>query len=233
MDTTIKIGKGVKCTNLPLVAMKKIEKDLTFNNPQYVSAMKRGSFIPADMPAKVVMYDEDEENEVCWLPRGYIFYLLKFLRNKNTPLKIQDCTLLLKPLKLKFLGKLKPYQTIANKTMIKYPVGVLVGGTGSGKTVVGISLIVARQQPTLIIVHNKELLYQWRDQIKAFTGEDCGLIGDSKMSIKPITVGIINSVSNKLDLLAGDTFGHIVLDECHRSSARTWADVLQEFPAKY
>lgn len=232
MDTIINIGQGVKITNIPLSAMNKIKKDLSFPNPQYVSAMKRGTFIPADMPAKVVMYDEDEENNICWIPRGYIFYLLKFLRSKKTPIEIQDHTLLLKPLKLKFLGKLKDYQQIAHNQMMKYPIGVLEASTGSGKTVMGLSLVVKRQQPTLIIVHGKELLYQWRDQIKAFTGEECGLIGDGKFSIKPITVGIINSVSNKLDQLE-NKFGHIMVDEVHKCAAKTWADVLQEFPAKY
>ncbi len=230
--TTIKISRGVKCTGLPAPAIVKMQKDLTFNNPEYVSAMKRGSFIPADMPAKLVLYDEDEENNVCWIPRGYVFYLLKFLRSKNYPHKIQDHTLLLKPLNLSFLGKLKPYQQIAHEQMMKYPIGVLEASTGSGKTVMGLSLVVKRQQPTLIIVHGKELLYQWRDQIKAFTGEDCGLIGDSKFSIKPITVGIINSVSNKLSKIT-NLFGHIMVDEVHKCAARTWADVLQEFPAKY
>lgn len=228
---SIKISKGIKCTNLPRVAIKKIEKDLTFKNPQYVTAMKRGSFIPADMPAKVVLFDTDKNK--CWIPRGYLFYLLQFLKKREYKVNLLDHTLLLKPLNLKFLGKLKDYQEIAEKQMMKYPVGVLEGGTGSGKTVVGISLIVARQQPTLIIVHSKELLYQWKEAIKKFTGEECGLIGDQKYDIKPITVGIINSVNNKLDLLTKDIFGQIIIDECHRISAETWAFTLQEFPAKH
>jgi superfamily II DNA or RNA helicase len=214
MNTTIKVGKGIECKNLPLVAIKKIKKDLTFKNPLYVSAMKRGAFIPADMPAKIVLYDLDEEQNLCWLPRGYLFYFLKFLRYKDCKFEILDHTLLLKPLNLKFIGKLKKYQEIAEKKMLMYPVGVLEASTGSGKTVVGISLIVKRRQPTLIIVHGKELMYQWRDQIKKFTGEDCGLIGDQKYDIKPITVGIINSVNNHLDDLTNDRFGHIIVDEC-------------------
>lgn len=226
----IKISKGVRCTNLPLAAMKKVEKDLTFKNPQYEAAMKRGAFIPADMPAKIVLFDTEEET--CWIPRGYIFYLLQFLRKRKYPIDIIDHTLLMKPLNLKFLGKLRDYQEKAHNQMMKYPVGVLEASTGSGKTIVGLALIVSRRQPTLIIVHGKELLYQWRDQIEKFTGEECGLIGDQKFSIKPITVGIINSVNNKIDQLI-DHFGHVVIDEVHKAAAQTWAFTIQEFPAKY
>ncbi len=229
-EVSITIGKGVYCKNLPKGALKKVKKNLTFKNPQYVSAIKRGAFIPADMPAELYLFDiEDSE---CWLPRGYIFYLLKFLKRKKHKYKIYDHTLLHKPLNLKFHGKLKPYQVKANKQMMKYPVGVLEGGTGSGKTVVGIHAITVRQQPTLIIVHSKELLYQWRDQIKVFLHYDCGLVGDQNFSIKPITVAIINSVNNHLDELTPH-FGHIIIDECHRISAESWSGTLQAFAAKY
>ena len=227
---TIKIHKGVKCTNLPISALKKIEKNLTFNNPLYVTAMNRGTFIPADMSSKIVLFDIHKND--CWIPRGYLFYLLKYLRKNRYEINIQDHTLLLKPLNLKFLGKLKPYQVTANKCMLKYPIGVLEGGTGSGKTVVGISIIVSRQQPTLVIVHSKELLYQWAEEIEKFTGETCGLIGDAKCDIKPITIGIINSVRKKVDEL-NPLFGQIVIDECHKISSESWSDTLQGFSAKH
>jgi len=232
MTTIINIGAGVRCTNLPQEAKEKIKIDLSFNNPVYMNAMKRGGYISADTLPKIALFDVDEADDIYWIPRGYLYWLLKFLRTIEHPFKIEDCSLLLKPLNLKFHGTLRDYQEIAEKQMLKYPVGVLEASTGSGKTVMAISIIASRKQPTLIIVHSKELLYQWRDQLEKFLHIECGLIGDGKFDIKPITVGIVNSVNNKLKLLTKH-FGHVVCDETHRITASTWAETIQDFPAKY
>ncbi len=48
-----------------------------------------------------------------------------------------------------------------------------------------LAIIAARQQATLIMVHTKELLYQWQAQIKSFLGVEVGLIGAGKLEIKP------------------------------------------------
>jgi len=81
-------------------------------------------------------------------------------------------------------------------------------------------------------VHSKELLYQWQEALMKFTGEECGLLGDGKFLIKPITVGIINTVQKNVPKLSSH-FGHIICDECHRIAASSWADTIQEFPAKH
>ena len=211
MQTTFKISKGVICNNLPDQAISKIEKDLSFTNPIYKEAMKQGRYISSDIPEKLELFYTEET--ATWIPRGYIFYLIRWMKEKNYKYKVKDHTLLLKPLNLKFKGELRPYQMDAAIDMLSYPIGVLDANTGSGKTVILIYIIVKRQQPTLIIVHSKELLYQWEDRILQFTGESCGLIGDGKFKVKPITVGIINTVKNKIPELK-DKFGMIIIDEC-------------------
>lgn len=230
MKTTITIGRGVVCENAPAPLIKKVRKDLTFNNPEYVNAMKFGKFISADMPSHLHLFEIEDNN--CWVPRGYIYYFLEWMTKNKKKYSIRDKTLLLKPQNFKFLGKLRPYQEKAIPDLIGYPCGVLEAATGSGKTVIAIRMITIRQQPTLIIVHSKELLYQWQDQIQKFTGEECGLIGDGKYKIRPITVGIINSVRTRSKKLS-PLFGYIIVDECHRISSESWADTVQDFTAKY
>lgn len=230
MSVILEIGKGIKCIDLPKAAKQKIRNDLCFDNPDYIAAMKQGRYIAADCPSHIHLYCA--EGNVYWIPRGYIYYLRKWLRLNKYLVQIKDFTLLLKPLNLKFNGKLRPYQEKAKQDVVSYPVGVLEAATGSGKTVMAISIIVHRQQPTLIIVHSKELLYQWRDAIKQFIGVDCGLIGDGKFKIKPITVGIINTVKKNVPRLA-KRYGHIICDECHRIAASTWSETIQDFPAKH
>lgn len=226
----LKVGLGVNCYNLPPALLKKIKKDLTFDNPEYKSAMKQGRYIPASLTSHITLF-EMEKNE-AWVPRGYIYFLQKWLRENKYEVKVKDNTLRLKKLKLEFLGELRPYQNEAVKDGASYPVSVIEAATGSGKTCMAIWLIVKRQQPTLIIVHSKELLYQWQDQLLKFTGEQCGLIGDGKFKIKPITVGIINTVNKRVDDLI-DHFGHIIVDEVHKCASKTYMDTLQNFPARH
>ena len=230
MVTKLKIGRGVRCINLPPLAKEKIEKDLCFDNPAYLAAMEHGQFISADMPAELHLFDQ--EGNDYWIPRGYIYYLNRWLHQNKYPVKILDHTLLLKPLNLKFHGTLRDYQEAAKTDIISYPIGVIEAATRSGKTVIGIAVIAHRKQPTLVIVHSKELLYQWQSEIKTFLHYRCGLLGDGNKHIKPITVGIINSVNNNLDLLRNQ-FGQVITDECHRCAASIWADTLQDFPAKH
>jgi len=231
MKTLIEIGEGIQCHNLPEMAIRKITKDLTFKNPAYEEALRAGRMIPASMPKEFVLFDMEKNK--CWMPRGYVYFLLKFLKKNGQKYKIQDNTLLLPELEeIEFHGKLKDYQEKATSQMLKYPIGVLESATGSGKTIMGISLIAQRKQPTLIIVHSTLLLNQWYDEIKRFLHYESGLIGDKTFIVKPITVGIINSVRKNLDFLK-NKFGHIVVDETHKVSSDTYTEALQSFPAKY
>jgi len=230
MKSIITIGKGVIGEKLPIALITKIKKDLTFNNPDYVSAKKFGKYMSPSMPSHLFLFDI--EGDKAWVPRGYIYWMLKWFKDNHLKYKIKDKTLVLKPLKLKFKGKLRSLQQKVIPDLMSYPCGVLDATTGAGKTVIGINMIVQRQQRTLIIVHSKELLYQWKDQIKKFTGEDAGLVGDGKFDIQPITIGIINSVRNKLQNL-NKCFGHIICDEVHKLPSNSWMETLQEFRAKY
>lgn len=224
----IEINRGLKCLNTPKVVRKKIKKDLTFENPDYKKAIERGGY--TSLPPEIVLFDS--EKTTFWLPRGYIFFLIRFLKYINHPYKIVDETTTLNPINFKFKGKLRDYQKEAQQKVLQYPVGVLQAGTGSGKTVSAISIIAERKQPTLILVHTKELLFQWKDRLKEFLGIDCGLIGDGKFEVKEITVGTIQTVKKRREEIM-DSFGFLIIDECHRYATPSSAFTIQDFSAKY
>jgi len=73
---------------------------------------------------------------------------------------------------------------------------------------------------------------QWEKSIIDLLGEIPGIVGGGRCDVRPITIGIINSVKNKIDIL-WDKFGHIILDECHRVAGVTWIDTLEKLSAKY
>jgi len=95
-----------------------------------------------------------------------------------------------------------------------------------------LAVIAARSQPTLIVVHTKELLYQWRARIQNFLGCTPGLIGDGHFDVQPISVAIVNTARKRIGELA-PLFGHLVVDECHRVPAALFTDVVSNFPGHY
>jgi len=228
----IEIGQGVTLSNINQKIYEKVLGDLTLKNPDYEEAKKKGRYIPVSMSKYISYWEYNENNDSIWFPRGYLYEFKEWLKQNKIPFKISDNTLVLKRIKIPFKGKLRKYQAEAARSIKKLPIGVLEAATGSGKTVIGINMITERKQPTLIIVHSKELLYQWQESIKKFLNYDCGLVGDGQFIIRPITVGIINSVRNKIDSLI-NKFGHVICDEIHKIPSSTWSTTLQDFPARY
>jgi superfamily II DNA or RNA helicase len=229
----IQIGKGVRFRNLPQEAVEKLFNDLTFENQQYKNALKHGGYIATNIPQYFKYFAVSSNREVIWTPRGYIWIMKKWCLDNGYDVEIYDNTLRLPEINVEFQGKLRDYQQPSVDNVVRrYPIGILEAATGAGKTCMATAVIARRKQPTLVIVHTKELLYQWQGAIKKFLDYDCGLIGDGKCDVKDITVGIINTVRNKLDELT-PRFGHVIIDEVHRVASNIFSETLTEFPARY
>ena len=226
------IQRGAHILNPSRQLIEKVKQDLTFKNPQYENAKRYGMWVNQNMSAKLMYFAYSPEKNILYIPRGYIFYLIRHLKQEGIEYGYVDNTTLKNQIDLEFKGKLRDYQEEAIVGIKRYPGGILESGTGSGKTTMGLYMIAVRKQPTLVVVHSKELLYQWQERINQFLGYNCGLVGDGKTVIKDVTVGIIQSVKNRMDDLK-DRFGHIICDEVHRSPATTWVSVLDQVSAKY
>jgi superfamily II DNA or RNA helicase len=108
--------------------------------------------------------------------------------------------------------------------------------TGSGKTVMALYIIARRKQPALIVVHTKDLAYQWIDRIGQFLGipgDDVGFIGGGKVKMgEKMTVALVQTLYK----CAEDVSKHIgffIVDECHRCPSRTFTEAVTEFDSKY
>lgn len=213
----------------------KIRQALTMKNPAYIEAKKRErwtgnidkvlTFYKEDVP---IVYGPAPTVNISF-PRGFLWQALDIL-GKN--FIFQDDRRTLNETSFKFTGGLRPYEEKAKQDILKKDFGVLEAFMGSGKTVMALSIIAARRQPTLVLVHSKLLLYQWRDRIVKFLGIEPGLIGDGCFDIRSITVGIINSVKNRLPELP-EHFGQIVVDECSLVPSAMFSVVVQAFDCKY
>lgn len=115
--------------------------------------------------------------------------------------------------------QLRKYQQKALKKALKRNMGVLALPVGSGKTIIGLRLIYELNLSTLIIVHTKELLYQWADNIREVLGIEPGLVGDNNWDERPATVAMIQTLlSRGVDKLQ-KPYAVLLFDECHRTSA--------------
>jgi superfamily II DNA or RNA helicase len=208
-----------------------IKDHLTIDNPQYVAARRYGRWIGKRLKPQLYYYRESTKG--IYFPRGFSNQAVLLCReHTGVSPEIIDKRQLLQEIDLHFSGILRPYQQIAVDLAAKRSFGVLEAGTGSGKTVMALALIAIRKQPALIVVHTKELLYQWQDRIREFLGLEAGLIGDGHHLIEPVTVAIVNSARKKVGELA-PRFGHLIVDECHRVPVTLFTDVVANFDCHY
>lgn len=115
--------------------------------------------------------------------------------------------------------QLRRYQQRAVKKALRTSMGVLALPVGSGKTIIGLRLIYELNLSTLVVVHTKELLYQWADNIREVLGIEPGLVGDNNWDEKPVTVAMIQTLlSRGVDKLKKQ-YAILMFDECHRTSA--------------
>ena len=134
--------------------------------------------------------------------------------------------------------KLRKNQEAAVRAMIKHDAGILHAPTAFGKTVTAIAMITKRKANTLILVHTRQLLDQWKERLKSFMPNiDVGTIGGGKK--KPTGIidiatyqSLIDKKNNSISELVQD-YGHVIVDECHHVSAPRFEMVLNEIRAKY
>jgi len=222
---------------IPYISEKLTElivKPLTLQNPQFVEneRMNRSQY---KTPEYLEFYEGHAWSGTLFAPRGFLSELLEICMREKIETKIVRKTDEKKPINFKFTGDLRPYQEEAIFEMLRYEEGTLCAATGSGKTVMGIKMIAERKQPTIIIVHTKELLNQWIDRISSFLDIDkkeIGTIGDGKVNPKPkITVALIQTLRKHPDII--HDYGYLIVDEAHRVAASLFSDVVQYFKGKY
>lgn len=215
----------LKKTSVAPETIREIKTALTMPNPAYASALQHGR-MAWGIPSELSFFEESET--ALTIPRGFGPELARLLGCVGW----QDNRRVLPEIDLTFAGILRDYQDEAVQRVLKNNQGVLEASTGAGKTVMALSLIAARRQPCLILVHGQELMQQWRERIQQFLGVEAGQVGAGKCDVRPVTVGIVNSARTRLAELAPH-FGHVVVDECHRCPSSMFTECVKAFDAKF
>ena len=170
------------------------------------------------------------------IPRGYLRQLILLCRRHDIAWQIEDRRRVLPDVEFPFNGTLRPFQQTAVNIMLAKDFGTLSSATGSGKTIMALYMIAQRRQPTLVVVHTKELALQWIQRIETFLGipgKKIGQIGGGKQKIgQEITVALVQSLYKRASKVA-PAVGHLVVDECHRTPSRTFTAAVGHFDSKY
>lgn len=196
--------------------------ELILPNPKYEEAEKHG-YSTYGIPDKIVNYEILPGGNIH-IPRGYINKIYSYSSALDIPLEVEDLR------SYRHLNdeidsrqiKLRRYQIDALISVTgSGDEGILVSPAGSGKTVMGLSLLPMLEQKTLWLTHTKPLAQQVLSRISKFLPslkeKDIGFIGDNKWSIGDvITIGMVQTLVRNVDKVKDlrDEWGLVILDEC-------------------
>ncbi len=220
---------------LPPALTNRLIRLAAFQNPEFYKA--QALRLSTYNKPRIISCCEDFSKHIG-IPRGCLEDVKALLRSLDIKSKVIDERFTGTPINAHFTGALRPEQQPAADTLLHHDTGVLSATTAFGKTVIAAYLIARRGVNTLILVHRKQLLDQWIDRLRSFLDldpEEIGQIGGGKR--KPlgiIDIATIQSLNKKgvVDDIVGE-YGHLVVDECHHISARSFEIVARQCKAIY
>ena len=225
----------VEKDGLPPAMLNRLHRLAAFQNPEFyrAQAMRLSTF----GKPRVIRCAEDFARHIG-LPRGCLDEVRALFKEHGVGIELDDQRTTGQAIDVKFQGQLRPEQKPAAEAMLAQDDGILCATTAFGKTVMAAWLIAARKVNTLVLVHRRQLLDQWRERLAAFLNvpvKSIGQIGGGRRhATGVIDVGIIQSLNRKQvvdDLVAN--YGHVIVDECHHLSAVSFEQVLRQVKARY
>lgn len=236
-NISIKLGNMifVEKKDLPDVFLDRLMRLAAFQNPEFyqAQAMRLSTF----GKLRVIACAEDMIHHIA-LPRGLLQEVLDLCESHRIAVEVTDHRFRGVPFEVEFHGDRRSTQIEAVKAMAAYDEGVLCAPTAFGKTAIAASLIAHRKVNTLVLVHRRQLMDQWRERLALFLAlatKDIGQIGGGKNTqTGRLDVAVIQSLIRKgevKDIVA--KYGQVIVDECHHVSAFSFERVLKKAKAKY
>lgn len=235
----IRLGKSVilNKTGISLPLSNYLKDELNFLNDAFIIKKKMGKNTWGIN--RYFNCIEDQENHVI-VPRGFTGKLIRFCKENSIVFDFKDERLKHPNIQFYCQVDLRDYQKPVLENVNKKDFGIIVAPPGTGKTVIALKLIAEKQQPTLIVVHRKQLAVQWIERIQTFLGiplHEIGMIGQGKSKVgKQITIATIQSLTKVLDddkFGLPESFGTIVVDECHHIPAESFRRAIGKLETFY
>ena len=155
-------------------ATNHLKRIASFKNPVFYA--RQGMRLSTYNVPRIISCADIEENYLT-LPRGCEDAVVALLKDNQVSYQIVDKTNHGENINARFKGALRKEQKDAISSLTAHNNGILNGTTAFGKTVTAIGLIAELKINTLILVHTKALLEQWKARLDEFleidfTGKD-------------------------------------------------------------
>ncbi|PIP27192.1 MAG: restriction endonuclease subunit R [Candidatus Moranbacteria bacterium CG23_combo_of_CG06-09_8_20_14_all_39_10] len=235
LTITIREQLLIDKNKLPRAVVNFLRDELNFFNLEYTIRKKMG--INVHKVERYFKLIEDIDGKIA-IPRGFLQKLKDFLSEQGIAFEIVDERTKLKNIKFETDHKLFDHQEKAVKEILEAENGLLVAPPGSGKTIMGIDIIAKLKQPTLILVHKKQIFNQWLERVEGFLNipkKDIGQFVAAKKKIgKKVTVAMVQTL-NRLEKLneLTDKFGLVIVDECHHMPAKMFRNIITKLNPYY
>ena len=249
----IVLGDGVYVDTLNLMPrlQNQIRSLAAFDNPVFYKNKKLGYSNYYNFSSVYLGKDVDGYIRI---PRGLLETLTASCEDASIPYEISDQREKGRPIRVSFNGDLRLQQDLAAQSLLSHDNGVLSAATAFGKTVVCSYLIAQRKVNTLILLQSKDLQQQWIEELEKFLTIDeepptyttktgrvkrregvIGMISSTKKAPTGIVdVALVGSVYSKgrfNDLI--NSYGMVIMDECHHAASATSVSVLEKVNARY
>ncbi|MDR1196610.1 MAG: DEAD/DEAH box helicase family protein, partial [Endomicrobium sp.] len=225
----------IDTSNIPPKLVSAIKKLAAFRNPEFHKFQTMR--LPVYNKPRVISCAEMEEGYIA-LPRGCINALQNFLKDLNIKFELHDKRISGDKLQIRFNGKLRTAQESFTKKILDNDICIMSAPTAFGKTVIAANIISKRKINTLILVHRKQLLEQWRERLDTFLkGKkiQIGILGAGKSKANyKIDIAMLQTLSrqkNLQDIMS--KYGQIIIDECHHIAAFSFEQAVKHFKGKY
>lgn len=205
------ISAGIKIYDISDELMSYIEDCLKLPNPEYQLRVRRGMWV-GKTPRFIKLYEIYPDYVL--IPYGCFARIKPFMEDSKVTLNFAPIT----SVNYNTDVSLYDYQELAVNSMLKQAFGILQSKPGSGKTRMGIAMIVRKGKRALWLTHTIDLLNQAYTAAAEFIDKDLlAVTSAGKVHIgKGITFATVQTFS-KLDLdKYKDMFDMVIVDECHR-----------------
>lgn len=239
LPDTVRVIKSnltyVEKKDLPSSMQDRLLRISAFQNPEFYKA--QALRLSTYGKPRVISCGESFPEHIG-LPRGCLEEVVDLFRKNGVKTEIQDERNTGQKIDLPFSIELRSEQQDAIRQLLNFDEGILCAPTAFGKTVVAACLIAKRGVNTLVLVHRRQLMDQWRERLASFLSlpsSEIGQFGGGKSKRTGIVdVAVIQSLHRRgvvQDFVAD--YGHVIVDECHHLSAFTFESVLRQIKAKY
>ena len=247
------LGNGVYVDTLNLMPriQNQIRSLAAFDNPEFYKNKRLGYSNYYNFSAVYLGKDIDGYIQI---PRGLRENIIQECEKAGISVDVSDQRETGQPIRVSFKGDLRMQQELAAEKLLSHSDGVLSAATAFGKTVVCSYLIAERKVNTLILLQNKDLLNQWVDELNHFleireeppeyetkTGRKkkrnsvIGVLHGNKNTLTGIIdVAMVGSMYSRGKFNERiNSYGMVIMDECHHAASNTSMELLQKINAKY